>query len=65
MEMLFCVNAHVLHHLADCPHGSCTRTFLKPGRKCRPCSLVWAANLHTLRIHDAITPPLDLEPSIS
>ena len=27
---LFCVWTHILHHLADCPHGSCKRTFLKP-----------------------------------
>ena len=25
-----CVWTHILHHLADCPHGSCKRTFLKP-----------------------------------
>ena len=30
--------------LADCPHGSCKRTFFKPGR--RPCVLVWTANLN-------------------
>ena len=48
--------------LADRPRVSCKRTFLKPGLRVerRPCVLVWTANLHTLRIDDAMAPPLDL-----